>query len=168
MCDRRNSSALHYYSGWAPRTLSAQNTHAAHSAGIGEQLAPAFSYVPGQPLENFIKLQRPDEDARVDVHGNQVALTQRSRCYLSSQMTCTTCHDVHAPERQPAAYSEKCLQCHQAKDCGEFTKLGEKIRENCIDCHMPLQESNLIISNLHEKQVKARMRNHWIKVYSPQ
>jgi hypothetical protein len=114
--------------------------------------------------------QPPDEKtriARVDVHGNQVALTQTSRCYQSSLVTCTTCHDVHAPERQPAAYSAKCLQCHKAKDCGEFTKLCEKIRENCFDCHMPLQESNLIISNLHEKQVKARMRNHWIKVYSP-
>lgn len=133
--------------------------------GIGEQLAPAFSYVPGQPLEKFIKLQRPDEDARVDVHGNQVALTQRSRCYRSSQMTCTTCHDVHAPEREPAAYSEKCLHCHKDKDCGEFAKRGEKIRENCVDCHMPVEDSNLIISNLHEKQVKARMRNHWIKVY---
>lgn len=134
--------------------------------GIGEQLAPAFTYTAGQPLENFNKLQKPDEDARVDVHGNQVALTQRSRCYQSSQMTCTTCHDVHAPERQPAAYSEKCLQCHKEKDCGEFSKLGGKIRENCIDCHMPVQDSDLIISNLHDRQVKARMRNHWIRIYS--
>ncbi len=30
---------------------------------------------------------------------------------------------------------------------------------------MPVQESNLIISNLNGKQIKARMRNHWIKVY---
>ena len=128
--------------------------------GIGESLAPAFSYVAGHPLEKYIKLQRPDEDARVDVHGNQVALTQRSRCYQSSQMTCTTCHDVHAAERPAAAYSEKCLQCHKDKDCGEFAKLGPKIRENCIDCHMPVQDSNLIISNVAEKQVKAKMRNH--------
>jgi hypothetical protein len=133
--------------------------------GIGESLVPAFSYVPGQLLEKFVKLQRPDEDARVDVHGNQVALTQRSRCYQSSLMTCTTCHDVHAPERAPAAYSEKCLQCHKDKDCGEFVRLGAKIRENCVDCHMPLQQSDLIISNIAQKQVKARMRNHWIKVY---
>jgi Cytochrome c554 and c-prime len=135
--------------------------------GIGEPLVPAFSYVAGQPLEKFIKLQRPAEDARVDVHGNQVALTQRSRCYQSSQMTCTTCHDVHAPERQPAAYSEKCLECHEDKDCGKFAKLGGKLRENCIDCHMPIEESDLIISNVAEKQVKARMRNHWIKIYLP-
>lgn len=135
--------------------------------GIGEELAPAFTYVPGQPLEKYVKLQRPDEDARVDVHGNQVALTQRSRCYQASQMTCTTCHDVHAPERAAAAYSEKCLQCHKETQCGEFSKLGVKLRENCIDCHMPVQDSDLIIANRGQTQIKARMRNHWIKVYLP-
>ena len=133
--------------------------------GIGQPIAPAFSYVPGQPLENYVTLPHPDADARVDVHGNQVALTQRSRCYRSSQMTCTTCHEVHAPERAAATYSEKCLQCHQDRDCGEFVKLGAKIRENCIDCHMPLQDSKLIVSDLNGEQVKARIRNHWIKVY---
>ncbi len=102
---------------------------------------------------------------RRDVHGNQVALTQRSRCYQNSQMTCATCHEVHAPERAAASYSEKCLQCHQDRDRGEFLKLGAKIRENCIDCHMPLQNSNLIVSDLNAEQFKARIRNHWIKVY---
>ncbi|MGB9405604.1 MAG: multiheme c-type cytochrome [Candidatus Acidiferrales bacterium] len=134
--------------------------------GIGQAIAPAFSYVPGQQLENYVRLPRPDAEARVDVHGNQVALTQRSRCYQNSQMTCTTCHDVHAPERAAASYSEKCLQCHQDRDCGEFAKLGAKIRENCIDCHMPVQDSNLIVSDLDGKQVKARIRNHWIKIYA--
>ncbi len=134
--------------------------------GIGRSIAPAFSYVPGQPLENYIKLPRPDADARVDVHGNQVALTQRSRCYQNSEMTCTTCHEVHAPERTAASYSDKCLQCHKDRDCGEFVKLGPKIRENCIDCHMPVQDSNVIVSDLKGKQVKARIRNHWIKVYA--
>ncbi|MFZ0638954.1 MAG: multiheme c-type cytochrome [Candidatus Acidiferrales bacterium] len=135
--------------------------------GIGEAIAPAFSYVPGQQLENYVMLPRPDAEARVDVHGNQVALMQRSRCYQNSQMmTCTTCHDVHAPERAAASYSENCLHCHQDRDCGEFVKLGAKIRGNCIDCHMPLQDSNLIVSDLNGQQVKARIRNHWIKVYT--
>ncbi|MFZ0037076.1 MAG: ammonia-forming cytochrome c nitrite reductase subunit c552 [Candidatus Acidiferrales bacterium] len=134
--------------------------------GIGQPLAPAFSYVPGEQLENYIKLPRPDADARVDVHGNQVALTQRSRCYQNSQMTCTTCHEVHEPERAAASYSVKCLQCHKDSDCGEFVKLGAKIRENCIDCHMPVQDSNVIVAELKGKQIKARIRNHWIKVYS--
>lgn len=134
--------------------------------GIGRQVRNAFTYVPGQRLEDYIILERPDPDARVDVHGNQVALTQRSRCYQNSQMTCTTCHAVHAPEREAAAYSKNCLQCHKDKDCGEFAKLGARIRENCIDCHMPVQESDLIVADLQGKQIKARMRNHWIRVYS--
>jgi Cytochrome c554 and c-prime len=133
--------------------------------GIGQAIAPPFSYIPGQHLGNYVTLPHPDAEARVDVHGNQVALTQRSRCYRSSQMTCTTCHDVHAPERVAASYSEKCLQCHQDRDCGEFVKLGAKIRQNCIDCHMPVQDSNLIVSDLNGEQIKARIRNHWIKVY---
>ena len=133
--------------------------------GIGQAIAPPFSYIPGQHLENYVTLPHPDAEARVDVHGNQVALTQRSRCYRSSQMTCTTCHDVHAPERVAASYSEKCLQCHQDRDCGEFAKLGAKIRQDCIDCHMPVQDSNLIVSDLNGEQIKARIRNHWIKVY---
>jgi hypothetical protein len=135
--------------------------------GIGQAIVPAFSYIPGQQLEKYVSLPHPDAEARVDVHGNQVALTQRSRCYRSSQMTCTTCHDVHAPEHVAASYSEKCLQCHQDRDCGEFVKLGAKIRQNCIDCHMPVQDSNLIVSDLDGEQVKAKIRNHWIKIYPP-
>jgi hypothetical protein len=73
----------------------------------GSRFGPAFSYVPGQPLENYIRQQRPDANAAVDVHGNQVAPTQRSRCYQNSQLRCTICHEVHAPERAAAAYSEK-------------------------------------------------------------
>lgn len=133
--------------------------------GLGQPIAPAFSFEPGQSLSEFIKLQVPPPDAQVDVHGNQVALTERSRCYQSSQMTCTTCHDEHAPEQPVASYSTKCLQCHEDKQCGKYRELGAKIRENCIDCHMPLQASSLIISYSRNGQVRAHMRNHWIKVY---
>jgi hypothetical protein len=31
---------------------------------------------------------------------------------------------------------------------------------------IPLQDSNLIVSDLNGEQVKARIRNHWIKVYT--
>ena len=52
--------------------------------GLGEEIAPAFSFKPGEPLANFITLQRLPPDAIVDVHGNQVALLERSRCFQSS------------------------------------------------------------------------------------
>ncbi len=81
--------------------------------------------------------------ARVDVHGNQVALLEKSRCFQSSaSMTCSTCHKLHEPEREAAAYSDKCLTCHQASACPTFSKMPAPAVTNCIDCHMPLQESN--------------------------
>src|SRR5438876_6857553 len=73
--------------------------------GLGKELAPAFSFVPGQALEQYLELPRPDPAARLDVHGNQVALLERSRCYQESgTMTCVTCHDVHQPQRDAAAF----------------------------------------------------------------
>ncbi len=46
-----------------------------------------------------------------------------------------------------------------------FLKIGTKIAVGCIDCHMPVQQSNAIVSDSSGKQIKARVRNHWIKVY---
>jgi hypothetical protein len=135
-------------------------------AGHGKSLAAAFSYVPGEPLDKYLQRDQPDPGAPVDVHGNQVALLQMSRCFQSSaQMTCSTCHDVHTPQRDAASFSSHCLTCHKMQNCGEFAKQGEKIAENCIDCHMPLQRSNLIISDSNGKQTRAVVRNHWIKIY---
>ena len=137
--------------------------------GLGEERAPAFSFVPGQPLSDYLELQQPDPGAKVDVHGNQVALLERSRCYLSSaKLTCNFCHDVHAPERDAAAYSDRCLSCHNPERCGEYPKLGPDIVKNCVDCHMPVQDSNLIVAKAAGKQAKMPIRNHWIKIYPAQ
>ena len=135
--------------------------------GIQRQaLAPAFSYVPGEPLENYFKPLPSDSLEHPDVHGNQVGLLQRSRCYLSSpNMTCSTCHDVHAPEQPAASYSTKCLACHQWQSCGVAKTMGHRIASNCIDCHMPVEPTNVIVSETAGKVVRATMRNHWIKVY---
>jgi Cytochrome c554 and c-prime len=134
--------------------------------GLGEVRAPAFSFVPGRSLADYLQLVIPDADAKLDVHGNQVALLERSRCFQnSSKMTCTTCHDVHAPERTAAAYSDRCLGCHKPESCGLYPKLGKDIARNCVDCHMQVQDSDVIVSIVDGKQVKMRIRNHWIKVY---
>lgn len=137
-----------------------------HNGIQREATAPAFSYVPGRPLSDYFKpLAVPPED-RPDVHGNQVALLERSRCYLSSpQMSCSTCHNVHSAERPAAAYSERCLSCHQWRSCGLSKKLGHEIVKNCIDCHMPVQPTNVIVSETGGEVVRATMRNHWIRIY---
>jgi hypothetical protein len=137
-----------------------------HGGAQREEVQPAFSYIPGQPLEKYLKPIPVDTTQQPEVHGNQVGLLKRSRCYLASPtMSCSTCHDVHAPEQAAAAYSSRCLSCHQAIACGMAKMLGPKIAENCIDCHMPKQPTNAIVSKTAGKEVRATMRTHWIRVY---
>jgi len=45
-------------------------------------------------------------------------------------------------------------------------KMGEKIAGNCIDCHMPVLQTNAVVSETADKTIRPRMRTHWIKVYS--
>jgi hypothetical protein len=136
-----------------------------HNGIQREAIAPVFSYVPGEPLTKYFKPLPIDTLEHPDVHGNQVGLLQRSRCYLSSKMTCSTCHDVHAPERPAAAYSDRCLTCHLWESCAVAKTMGHKIANDCIDCHMPVEPTNVIVSETGSKVVRAKMRNHWIKVY---
>ena len=131
-----------------------------------EPLAPAFSYVPGRPLSDYYRQLAPADVAHPDVHGNQVGLLQRSKCYLSSKtMTCSTCHDVHTAEKPAESYSAKCLGCHTWQSCGVSAKLGHQIVKDCINCHMPVEQTNVIVSQTANNIVHARMRNHWIKIY---
>lgn len=148
-----------------PRNLALGVCAQCHG-GLGKSIAPAFSYVPGEPLEKYIELQQPAPDQPVDVHGNQIALLERSKCFQSSpSMTCWTCHNEHAPEKPADSYAQRCLACHKVEICGVYSKLGEGIATRCIDCHMPVQDSHLIVSADNGRQVNARVRNHWIKVY---
>jgi hypothetical protein len=134
-------------------------------AGLGEPKVPPFFYVAGQRLDDYLDLPPTGPDVTVDVHGNQVALLSRSKCFRSSQMTCITCHDVHRQQRDVAELSKKCLTCHQEQSCGLFPKQGHALAGRCVDCHMPLQPSNRIVSALEGKQQRAMVRNHWIRVY---
>ena len=112
-----------------------------HNGIQREALAPTFSYVPGRPLSEYFK-QLPSPDVKhPDVHGNQVGLLQRSKCYRSStQMSCTTCHDVHSRRQSAEFYSQKCLTCHQWQSCGLSETLGHKIVNQCVHCHMPRRD----------------------------
>lgn len=133
--------------------------------GLGIEKVPAFSYVPGEPLADYIHLKSPEPNEIIDSHGNQVALLERSRCFQSSTMTCTTCHNVHLTQRNAAAFSDNCLACHKIESCGVYLKKGKTIAENCIDCHMPKLASNVIVSAYEGKKAQPQVRTHWIKVY---
>ena len=79
---------------------------------------------------------------------------------------CAQCHGGIGESAGAFSYVEKCQECHADSDCGKFAKLGARIRDNCIDCHMPVQGVEPDHSHLNGKEIKARMRNHWIKPYS--
>jgi len=136
-------------------------------SGNGTPIQPALSFLPGDALDDYIDIPYLAPEDAVDVHGNQVQLLKRSKCFQSTiSMTCSTCHDAHKPQLDAAAFSPHCLSCHQAKQCGEYAKMGDQIVRNCIDCHMPLQESRVLFSNTGGKKLTPMVRNHRIAIYA--
>ena len=133
--------------------------------GTAALRTPAFSHVPGQPIQRRLDLWTRPDTGEIDVHGNQVALLERSRCFRSSQMTCATCHDVHREQRDVVALSGRCLTCHTLQSCGLFPRHGQELAGRCVDCHMPARTSTTLISNYLGHPVRVQVRTHWIKVY---
>jgi len=102
-----------------------------------------------------------DSDPKAEVHGNQVGLLRRSRCFQASAgMTCATCHNVHRVERNLAALSAKCLECHQPQKCKQAAAA-----DNCIDCHMPKRDSQVITFRTAGKVLTQSYRTHTIGIY---
>ncbi len=148
-----------------PRSRKIDNCALCHS-GIRQPRQPSFSYTPGENLEKYFMPESDRENLKPDVHGNQVGLLRKSKCFISSpEMSCSTCHNVHKEERNIAELSQKCIQCHQAEDCGIFRNAGKRIVENCIDCHMPDQRSNVINISAGMRSFSPYYRNHAIGIY---
>jgi Cytochrome c554 and c-prime len=134
--------------------------------GLGNTVQPALSFQPGDALEKYLQLPDTEQDLAVDVHGNQVELLRKSRCFHSSNMTCVTCHNVHQVQRDAASFSKSCLNCHKAQQCGKFATMGAQIVNNCIDCHMPLRESQALFSNSNNQMIQLPVRDHDIAIYA--
>ena len=133
--------------------------------GAGVAKTPVFSFKVGDALADHLQLASPKPDDPLDVHGNQIELLQRSKCFKSSNMTCSTCHDVHLPQRNAADFSARCLTCHQVQSCGLFRRRGRALTGKCVDCHLPNQISNVIFSTHAGTRIRPKVRNHWIKMY---
>lgn len=77
----------------------------------------------------------------------------QSKCYTRSRgaLSCTTCHDPHAPaSNDHASYEAACLSCHRARQqavCPVSPSTG------CISCHMPERDSGQ----------KILFHDHWIR-----
>src|SRR5216117_1215156 len=134
-------------------------------AGERDPKLPPFSYRPGDKLEDYFA-PPANAAATPDVHGNQVALLQRSKCFRSSPgMSCSTCHDVHRPQRDVTAFVEKCLACHETSQHPMATEIGGRLTTACIDCHMPNRRSRAIEIQTATKPFVLFYRSHAIGIY---
>ena len=134
-------------------------------AGAVEPTRLPLTFVAGDDIHDYLAILPASPDAPPDVHGNQVGALEQSKCFASSSMTCSTCHNVHEKQENVESFSRHCLTCHQMRACGRFSTLGSKIRTKCVDCHMPLQESAKITSNSGGGTLHALLRAHQIKIY---
>jgi len=134
-------------------------------SGDRDAKAPAFSYRPGENLDDYF-VPASDQEAIPDVHGNQVGLLQRSKCFRSSpEMSCSTCHDVHRPERDLRNLARKCLTCHEVTRHKMAGAIGSRMMSSCIDCHMPNRRSQAIEINTATTQSSLYFRSHAIGIY---
>ncbi len=134
-------------------------------AGAVEPLRPPMTFLVGDNIRDFLAIQPSKADEPVDVHGNQVGKLEESKCFAGSQMTCSTCHDVHRTQEDADAFNRHCLACHAISACGRYHALGAAIRTRCVDCHMPEQESGKIVSNTGGRTLHGLFRTHRIAIY---
>lgn len=136
----------------------------------GTLLAPAFSYRPGTPLEDYVKQDQTHGDASFVHTANQVQRLKASPCYVHTQdIDCTDCHNPHRfdPSALREATLDACARCHAEKPCGLSDSLHEELRPQCISCHMPSRSA--ILTTLSEKeddyQDVVRLLDHTINIH---
>ncbi len=141
-----------------------------------QKTTASFSFTAGDRLSDFFKIDSTSPDVNsIDVHGNQLGLLKASKCFMMSDtLTCNTCHDPHQNEKtNPVVYSQRCMSCHNndhndSKVCKMTASITTvAIKENCIGCHMPEQQSRAIAVLLQGQQIPtpALMHTHLIKNY---
>lgn len=142
-------------------------------SGFRDAIQPAFSFQAGDKLDDFSRAKySTDSVSTLDVHGNQYGLLTASKCFkVSSQMDCSSCHNVHQNEvNSPELFSQRCTVCHTQTKHSSATlaaATGMQLSNNCIDCHMPMLPSQKIVLNVSgtENTVPDLVRTHRVGIY---
>jgi Flp pilus assembly protein TadD len=111
-----------------------------------------FSYVPGQPLGDFLVAfdkaggTPPGGNDRFEIAHGAYRL-QQSQCFIKSagKLRCTTCHDPHDIPRGPDAakhYNGVCESCHAATLQGAAASGPHTSGADCVSCHMPKRRTD--------------------------
>lgn len=113
-----------------------------------------FSYIPGQPLEDFNRYFDYPEGKGYDDRFQIVSAAYRlrkSRCFIESQgaMTCLNCHDPHRvlPSGQEAVtfYAAACGKCHQPALKQKVAAGKHPASQDCVSCHMPRRRTEDVV-----------------------
>lgn len=144
-----------------------------HSGGDKTKLKSRFQYKPGEKLSDyFAENERSKDTLNYDVHGNQLGLLSQSKCFQKSQtMDCITCHNPHQEKTQSyASYSKICMSCHKTTQHNAITLKTiskSKLANNCVECHMPKQDSKAIrFQQSNSAAVTSySLRTHKIAIY---
>ena len=134
-------------------------------SGVGTVLQPSFSYRPGEPLSEYLRLDHSGDDVKGGIHtDDQLARLRLSRCFQESPtMTCVTCHNPHQQERgNRVLFSSRCQGCHEPQRCGMAPKVGSGIDRNCIDCHMLSRRDRHLEMQTGGSRWSPLLRDHFI------
>ena len=138
--------------GALPRNLVEDICAQCHLRGEATVFLPGagpLDFRPGTPLAS-VRVDYGVDSAhhQMEVVGH-VEQMRLSRCHSQSgEMTCTTCHEMHAEGTAVSAeqfYRSKCLDCHAVGECGlpESDERRAAERDNCLNCHMPQSETDI-------------------------
>ena len=122
-----------------------------------------FSYVPGQPLEEF-RLYFDHEpgsghDDKFEIVSAVYRLRQ-SACFRESDgaLLCTTCHDPHRTSA-PDSFATACQKCHESGLASLVASGAHPAEAACANCHMPKRRTDDV--------VHAVMTDHRIQRFRP-
>lgn len=141
-----------------------------HSGNKSYMMRSIFDFKPGDSMANY-KLPDVNVPGEVlDVHGNQLQLLKKSKCFINSTMDCSSCHNTHSNERSdPNLFASRCISCHIAgqNSCKLRNGKNDKfLKANCVKCHMPsLPSSAIVVHTANGAAISYNMTTHNVKVY---
>jgi len=146
-----------------PRDLELQICSQCHS-GLRQLKGDPYQFRPGDDMSEHYKEAAANTENEVHTSNQQVRLAL-SKCYQESEMTCVSCHNPHQFERgNTKLFSKRCIQCHEPDACGMHQELGDRIADNCIDCHMPSNSGDFLNLQRGGEKVFPPLRDHHVKV----
>jgi predicted CXXCH cytochrome family protein len=110
-----------------------------------------FSWNPAEPLGNYTiffdhaKGSKYEDDFEI---AHSAYRLRKSKCFLQSQMTCTTCHNPHDIPRGAEAtshYNGVCAECHTAPFRQLVAAGKHPTGADCVSCHMPKRRTTDVV-----------------------